>query len=361
MACEVKGKMDHPFSSLSTSKILQLLGFFAAAALLLLQVLCSSDPINRAADPPAVALKTCVEHHAAAEHGGFELSPPSCDKASDAAAIFDAVYDRGFLAPEEWEQQKPFDVTRDQAGNVIVTGEMLRHYYTYGASVDHRFSLSGGGSQVETTEVTRSFLEGVIAKHKITSMLDAPCGDVNWQFYSPVIDLLPVYVGLDVASFPIAIATARYGHHSNKRFANWDISACPLPQWQRKGAAPSEKQPFELINMRDVVQHMPLRNGMAALRNVVGSGARFLVTTTFPPNENGNVDDLRPDAFYENIMTAAPFNFPDPLECVKSHPQQKKGRLSWLWGRSNGYEGEKDLLCIWEVAKLKPIVDGYPL
>jgi hypothetical protein len=62
------------------------------------------------------------------------------------ARIFDAVYARGFRPIPEWEKVKPFDVRRNQTGDVIITEEMVAHYYKWD-EIGTRFSLSGGGSE----------------------------------------------------------------------------------------------------------------------------------------------------------------------------------------------------------------------
>mmetsp|Transcript_76402 Transcript_76402/g.247317 ORF Transcript_76402/g.247317 Transcript_76402/m.247317 type:complete len:90 (-) Transcript_76402:271-540(-) len=61
--------------------------------------------------------------------------------------------------------------------------------------------------------------------------------------------------------------------------------------------------------------------GWWAVRNFARSGARFLLTTTFENFDNVD-DDSKTDAFYANNLAKAPFNFPRPLKCKRSHPPE---------------------------------------
>jgi len=142
-------------------------------------------------------------------------------------------------------------------------------------------------------------------------------------------------VGLDVASFPVELGAARFKHHSNKRFARWDLASCPLPRWRLRGG---EWAPFDAVLMRDVIQHMPLRVSLRAIRHVATSGARILIATTFPGAAE-NVNDERPDAFFENNVRLPPFSFPPPMECAR--------------------QGPGAALCAFDIASLRPVTRGY--
>lgn len=283
------------------------------------------------------------------------------------AAVFDAVYARGFRPVPEWETVKPFEVRRDRAGNVIITEEMVAHYYKW-ENIGTRFSLSGGGSEPAAAARGLAFLDRVIEEYGIRSVLDAPCGDVNWQTLSQRVDRLDAFAGLDVAAFPIELSRARFSHHSNKVFAQWDFGGCPFPRWRRVGETGSPT-PFDLIHMRDVIQHMPmqvrystrclavspppphsptttpLQVSLRAIQHVVASGAKYLVTTTWQGKQYVNKDDRKSDAFYENNLAAEPFNFPTPLLCVRSHAPGQ----------------EEDHTCLYDVAQVSVVASQYAI
>ena len=166
-------------------------------------------------------------------------------------------------------------------------------------------------------------------------MMDAPCGDANWQFDAWETDgLLRAYVGLDAVRPVVELDARRFCHHSNKRFVPWDLTACGnlpklvLPVLDGKGNA-SETVPVDMVHVRDVIQHMPLAKGLAALRNVARSEAKYLVATTFPRSTNR---DIKEGDMYQNNLCAEPFNLPQPRHCTPTHP-----------------EHESDDTCLWKI------------
>ena len=78
-------------------------------------------------------------------------------------------------------------------------------------------------------------------------------------------------------------------------------------------------QPVDMIHSRDVLQHLPLQQGIQFLCNVVSSGARVFVTTTYPHNtENSEISE---GDFFHNDLTKAPFDLPSLASCEPTHPQ----------------------------------------
>ena len=182
------------------------------------------------------------------------------------------------------------------------------------------------------------------------SMLDVPCGDVNWQFDAWEIDSLENYVGLDVVRPVIAMNEQRFCHHSNKIFRPWNFATCKqLPKIVDSSNARGTR-PFDLIHVRDVTQHMPLQEALAALYSIVSSGARFMVTTTFErdsiadegaqgPRQKGSApkkvkvpNQLRWAYVNHQIgngqmhpydLSADPFEIPEPVRCVETHPEHE--------------------------------------
>ena len=83
-----------------------------------------------------------------------------------------------------------------------------------------RKSASGSGSDLGlmTSEGLRVVKE-VIRTNALTTMMDIPCGDVNWILDSVETDhTLKAYVGLDVVPQLIDMNQKRFRHHSNKVF-----------------------------------------------------------------------------------------------------------------------------------------------
>ena len=111
-------------------------------------------------------------------------------------------------------------------------------------------------------------------KFNIKSMIDVPCGDVNWIHDSFETDTLPLYVGLDITIVvpSLKINNQRFGHHNNKEFYIWDATECALPKFHN--GTSGEEQSFDLVHIRDGIQHMHLDQGVKYFCNVFKSGAK---------------------------------------------------------------------------------------
>jgi len=202
------------------------------------------------------------------------------------------------------------------------------YYYTEG----HK-SLSGRGSDLdETTVAAAKFLANVITEYDVKTLVDVPCGDANWQFREYPQDAIDAYVGLDIMPELIALNNARFAHHSNKHFIKWDMAACALPHIRFN--ATGKLLPPDLVHVRDAIQHLPLQQGVATLMNVVSSGARMFIATTFPSQRGGLNMHIPNGFFYKPDLLAAPFSLPSPIECAASAP---------------GHDGAKgdDQTCLW--------------
>lgn len=191
-------------------------------------------------------------------------------------------------------------------------------------------SSSGGGSNLGyPTETSLKIIKETIAKYNASSMIDIPCGDVNWVFDSFVTDSLPFYLGLDIVGAVIKINERRFAHHRNKQFNFWDATACTLPMFQD---GTRDVQEFDLVHVRDVIQHMTLDQGVKFFCNVFNSGARVLITTTYPGlTKNSNIQE---GGWYKNNLLLEPFLFPKTEDCTPTHPNV-----------------EDDLTCVYNLAE----------
>jgi hypothetical protein len=113
---------------------------------------------------------------------------------------------------------------------------------------------------------------------------------------------------------------------------------CPVPTYTYKNSTHELKgNHFDLIIVRDALQHMHIKNGLKAVRNVIMSGARFFALSTYPANETSSATNTRSlgknesllflpiecanksycalggikdGDFYQNNINCHPFNFP---------------------------------------------------
>jgi hypothetical protein len=121
-----------------------------------------------------------------------------------------------------------------------------RLYYSYGnLSRIVKRSSSGWGSDIgPSTSASLHFLSDVITEYGITSLLDLPCGDANWQFESWEMDSLPIYVGGDIARAVVALDKEKFQFHSNNQFVIWDLSTCRVPRYRRISREREREQSF---------------------------------------------------------------------------------------------------------------------
>jgi len=150
-------------------------------------------------------------------------------------------------------------------------------------------SKSGLGSELKSTEVIRKELPEVFKKFSIKTFLDIPCGDFNWM---SKVDLKDVeYIGGDIVESLIENNKNKY---DDVTFKVLDITKDELPK-------------VDLIFVRDVLGHFNYDSIEKAINNMIKSGSRYLLTTSFTKwTYNSNIENggWRPI----NLMIP-PFNF----------------------------------------------------
>jgi hypothetical protein len=237
--------------------------------------------------------------------GHFELVPPSCTGSVRDSKIFDTIYKE----------------SRWAGGGLELESMTPAYYYPHGKNdANTRRSMSGtGSSRGYATNQSLTFLVDVINEFKISTMLDIPCGDLNWQMDAWETDSLDFYVGADVVPAVIALNKRRFSHHINKQFVLWDFVACPLPKlavWRAEASKPTTKA-FDVVHVRDVLQHLSLNEGARAAKHILSSGIPYIIATTF---RNGTNKEIQQGDYFMNNLEMAPYNFPKPIRCVATHP-----------------------------------------
>ena len=159
-------------------------------------------------------------------------------------------------------------------------------------------SISGEGSNLARTAVVRAALPGLLARHGVRSLLDAPCGDFYWM---KEVDLGDVdYIGVDIVPDIIALDVERYTG-PRRRFLLGDLVDGSLPK-------------ADLILCRDCLVHLPYHETRKALENMQRSGATWLLTTTFTgPRENR---DIAIGDWRAINLEQPPYNFPKPVDVI---------------------------------------------
>lgn len=155
-------------------------------------------------------------------------------------------------------------------------------------------SLSGPGSSSTQTARLCTELSSLLCSLNVRSLVDAPCGDLSWLSQAGL--ELDSYVGVDIV--PDLIAAHRQTKPlPNASFIVADVVKDLLPQ-------------ADAILCRDCLVHLPDRQALRALRQFQASGAKYLLSTTFPGNRN---HDIPIGAWRALDLEAPPFNLPKPV------------------------------------------------
>ena len=150
-------------------------------------------------------------------------------------------------------------------------------------------SRSGLGSELISTETIRKELPEVFKKFNIKSVLDIPCGDFNWMNN---VDLKEVhYIGADIVENMIE---DNKNNFKDYEFKVLDITEDDLPE-------------VDLIFARDILGHFDYENIEKTIKNILRSGSKYLLTTSFTKWEY-NVDIKNGDWRPINLMLK-PFLF----------------------------------------------------
>ena len=158
-------------------------------------------------------------------------------------------------------------------------------------------SVSGPGSNLQQTEKLRHKIPILIRSLEVESVLDIPCGDFHWMSKT---ELAVNYTGADIVE---ELIQKNRDIHGDDRvsFCVLDLVSSPLPR-------------ADLVFCRDCLVHLSYNNIFSAIANIKRSGAKYLVTTTFPAvqsNYNIVTGDWRPVN-----LERAPFNFPRPESLI---------------------------------------------
>ncbi len=176
-------------------------------------------------------------------------------------------------------------------------------------------SISGPGSTMKSTALLRQALPNLLTKYEIQSMLDIPCGDAYW-----ISQTLPKginYIGADIV--PALITTNSTEKSDLGRFQVLDLVSSQLPK-------------CDMVMVRDCLIHLPNRMVKQALANVRQSGAKYLLTTTYP-GRAANID-IEIGGYRPVDLQAAPFNLPAPLQIILETEGSASGKSIALWSIS---------------------------
>jgi len=185
-------------------------------------------------------------------------------------------------------------------------------------------SISGNGSELSQTKQIINELPFLFKKYNITSMLDIPCGDFNWIQYVNLDNVK--YIGADIVEDLIITNQTKY---PNFEFRHLDLTKSELPQ-------------VDLILARDVFVHMTYNTIIMALHNIINSGCKYLLTTSFTGMNSNR--DLAVDGDWRPLnLLIEPFRF-KPIylineDCTEGDNNQHNDKCLILFEISRLYIG----------------------
>ena len=169
-------------------------------------------------------------------------------------------------------------------------------------------SVSGLGSEVAATAAIRDALPGLLRRLQVRSLLDAPCGDATW-----ILDCVQGldYIGVDIVPRLIAANSDRAARSEiAARFVLADVTSDTLPS-------------ADAILCRDCLVHLSFENIRRAVGRFRASGAKWLLTTTFPEwDVNSDCEDGDWRALN---LQRPPFDWPPPLELINERCDEGDG------------------------------------
>jgi hypothetical protein len=162
------------------------------------------------------------------------------------------------------------------------------------------------GSELDQTRVLIEQLPVLMREWRVASLLDIPCGDFFWMRH---VDLTGIdYVGADIVE---AIVESNRPHQrAGIRFERLNLIRDPLPK-------------ADMVLCRDCLVHLSFADAQRSLRNIGASGARLLLTTTFPDRRT-NVD-IDTGGWRTLNLELPPFSFPPPLRLLNEQCTEWQG------------------------------------
>ena len=143
----------------------------------------------------------------------------------------------------------------------------------------------------------RKKLSALITLFGISSIADAPCGDLNWMKHVDIGTCR--YIGIDIVQELI--------EHNAKIFG-------PTKEFRHLNLLEDVIEKVDLIICRDMLAHLTSEQVFTVLRNFKKSGSKYILMTTsatLETNYNIETGDWRRLNF-----ELPPFNFPKPIVLI---------------------------------------------
>ncbi len=177
-------------------------------------------------------------------------------------------------------------------------------------------TVSGPGSSLFATEKIRDELPRVLKRIGMQppdwSLLDIPCGDFNWMrecLSAPTSVLPDGYPNPDYFEKYPLVAMRYIGGDIVPELIDRNRNKYPDRDFRELDLISDELPKVDVVFSRDCLVHLPYSAIKKAIKNVVSSGAKWLITTHFPGRVN---HDIPTGSWRPLDLTAEPFFLPQP-------------------------------------------------
>lgn len=171
-------------------------------------------------------------------------------------------------------------------------------------------SISGPGSVAQQTKIVVNALPKIFRQLNIRSMLDIPCGDYNWMQHVEKTNIK--YIGGDIVE-DVIIENKKKFRHVDVSFHWLDLLSSSLPK-------------VDVIFCRDCLVHFSFADVDKALHNIVKSGAKYFISTTFITQTINQ--DISTGGWRPLNLRIAPFNLPEPMSTLIEKCTENNGKYS---------------------------------
>lgn len=186
-------------------------------------------------------------------------------------------------------------------------------------------SLSGVGSSLAQTSNVRKFLPYILEVYKVRSILDMPCGDLNWMreilnnFYG-------TYTGIDIVRPLITKLSVEFSQHSKRiEFIHGNALDIQLPD-------------VDLLICRDFMFHLSLSDTFNLLSNIQKCNFRYFLATSHETDKKFVNRDIKTGGFRKINLFLPPYNFSrDFIFKIEDFSPPEPVRHLVLWEKSSMY------------------------
>ena len=178
-------------------------------------------------------------------------------------------------------------------------------------------SVSGVGSTLEQTQNIVRELPDIFEKYNITSIFDAPCGDLNWM-RQILKKYNGRYIGMDIVYPVITELKAKYSSERIE-FVHGDVLTDAWPE-------------ADVLICRDFLFHLSNSDALGFLEKYKKSKIRYFITTSHKVSDVYRNVDIRTGEFRKLDLFVPPFCFPrDYLEVVVDFAPPEPERFLIMW------------------------------